>query len=63
MEVRAQLHASGKELQVPVGYEAGWTPEPVTHGEEEKKSLPLTGIEPSPFSLQPRKLKIVAAQE
>jgi hypothetical protein len=44
MEVSAQLHAPadlplGKEPQVPIGYEAGWAPEPVQMQWGTEKSL------------------------
>jgi hypothetical protein len=54
MEVSGQLHApaalpSGKEPPVPIGYEAGWAPQPVWKAVE-KTLLPLPGIELRPSS-------------
>jgi hypothetical protein len=52
MEMSGQLHAPaallpGKEPLVPIGYEAGWAPEPFwTRGGEEKNSQPPPGIVP-----------------
>jgi hypothetical protein len=51
MEVSGQLHdpaalPPGKKILVPIGEEAGWFPEPVWSGGEEKHSQPLPGFEP-----------------
>jgi hypothetical protein len=50
MEVSGQLHAPaalppGKEPLVPIGYEAGWAPEPVWMRLRKKNSNPLPGLE------------------
>jgi hypothetical protein len=38
----ATLYPRGKNPRVPIGYEAGWAPEPVwTQGLEEKPSAPV----------------------
>jgi hypothetical protein len=49
MELSGQLHAPaalppGKELLVPIGWEAGWVPERSGRGGEEKNSQPPPGI-------------------
>jgi hypothetical protein len=48
MEASGQLHVPAaltpeKELAVPIGYEAGWTPEPVWTLWSAEKSLALDG--------------------
>jgi hypothetical protein len=43
MEVSGQLNPLGKEPPVPIGYEAGWDPEPVWT--TWRKFLTLTGLE------------------
>jgi hypothetical protein len=53
LEVNGQLHASttlplGKEPPVPIGWEAGWTPEPVWT--TWRKFMTLPGLELRPFS-------------
>jgi hypothetical protein len=52
MEVSGQVHAPAalpkrKELPVPIGYEAGWAPEPVW----KRKNLALPEVESGPSSL------------
>jgi hypothetical protein len=51
MEVSGQFHdpaalPQGKEPPIPVGYEAGWAPEPVWTLWNTEKSCPYPGIEP-----------------
>jgi hypothetical protein len=51
MEVSGQLHEPaalppGKEPLVPIGWEAGWAPEPVSTEGEEKNSQLLPVLEP-----------------
>jgi hypothetical protein len=47
MEVSGQLHAPGKETPIPIGYEVGWTPEPVRT--LNRKFFTLPGLELRPL--------------
>jgi hypothetical protein len=58
LEVSGKLHAlaalpSGKEPQVPIGYEVGWTPEAVWTIWRRENSLPYRDSNSDPLVVQP----------
>jgi hypothetical protein len=58
MEVIGQLHAQaallpGKEPPVPMGLEAGWTPEPVWTTWRGEKSCPYRDSNTDPSAVEP----------
>jgi hypothetical protein len=58
MDVSGQLHAPvalppGKESPVPIGYEAGWAPEPVCTTWRRENSLTYRGSNSDPSVVQP----------